>query len=100
MTLMFLSHLDNPRYKLAVKECEAAIPHSPTIPMIYMVPETAGTIDQLRPTTPNDPASKPAQRKFLPVMPRRARKNPRSSVPSDEAVADHPSDVAEGAIAV
>ena len=33
-------------------------------------------------------------------MPRRARKNPRSSVPSDEAAADYPSDVAEGAIGV
>ena len=58
-TLMFLSHLDNPRYKLAVKECEVAIIHLPTIPTIYVVPEIAGTIDQLRSASlPTDTTTK------------------------------------------
>ena len=39
-------------------------------------------------------------RTCLPLMTRRARKNLRSSVPSDEAAEDHLSDVAEGAIEV
>ena len=56
---MFLSHLDNPRYKLAVKECEVAIIHLPTIPTIYVVPEIAGTIDQLRSASlPTDTTTK------------------------------------------
>ena len=48
---------DDPRYKLAVKECEVAILHSPTIPTIYIVPAIAGTINQLRSTSrpPNQP---------------------------------------------
>ena len=50
-TLTFLSHLDNPRYKLVVKEREGAILHFPTIPTIYIVPEITGTIDQLRPAS-------------------------------------------------
>jgi len=50
-TLMFLSHLDDPRYKLTVKECEEAILHSPTIPTIYAVPAIAGTINQLHPAS-------------------------------------------------
>jgi len=40
------------------------------------------------------------RRKKLPVILRRARKNPHSSIPSDEAAADHPLDVAEEAIGV
>ena len=49
MTLVFLSHIDNPRYELAVKECEAAILHSSTVPPIYMIPAIVGTLDQLQP---------------------------------------------------
>jgi len=54
---MLLSHLDNPRYKLAVKECKAAILHLPTIPTIYTVSAIAGTIDQLHLNSrpPNQP---------------------------------------------
>ena len=48
-TVMFLSHLDDPRYKLAVKECEAAILHSSTITTIYTVLAIVETIDQPRP---------------------------------------------------
>ena len=50
-TLMLLSHLDNLRYKLAVKDYETEILHLPTIPVIYTIPEIVGTIDQLRPTS-------------------------------------------------
>ena len=50
ITQIFLSHLDHPRYAVAIKQCENAILMSPHVDDIYRVPAIAGTIDQLAPT--------------------------------------------------
>ena len=58
MTSIFLSHLDDSHYSLAIKECEMAILHATIIPAIYLVPAIAGTVNQLAPpqaTTINEP---------------------------------------------
>ena len=49
-THIVLSHLDKPRYAGATKHCESVILHPSIIDDIYLVPEIAGTIDQLKPS--------------------------------------------------
>ena len=48
-TIIFLSHHDKPRYKVAVKGYKATIHHLSTVLMIYMVPAITGTLDQVQP---------------------------------------------------
>ena len=48
-TQMFLSHLDDPHYSAAAKECKSSLLLATTVGAIYQVPAIAGTIDQLQP---------------------------------------------------
>ena len=48
-THMFLSHLNEDRFKHAINTCEMAILNDTTVTPIYLIPAFAGTIDQLAP---------------------------------------------------
>ena len=52
---MYLTHLDNPKFDDAVQLYQNAIHGSVTMLAEYLVPEIAGTLDQLRsvPIPPN-----------------------------------------------
>ena len=56
---MFFSHLDNPHYSSAIKECKFAILHTTTINAVYLVPTIAGTIGQITPSNISPPADTP-----------------------------------------
>ena len=48
-THIFLLHLVDSRFKLAITKCEMNILHGTDIAVIYLVPAIAGTIDQIAP---------------------------------------------------
>ena len=53
-THIFLSHIDDDRFKHAINKCEMAILHDTTVAPIYLVPAIAGTINQLAPGVSQD----------------------------------------------
>ena len=50
-TAMYLAHLDDPRYKIAVLTCQMALTGVDTPSIAYTLPAITGTIDQLCPNS-------------------------------------------------
>jgi len=53
ITQIFISHLDEPRYKSVIKECQAVILQSRVVNVMYLVLAISDTINQLEPSVSN-----------------------------------------------
>ena len=59
ITSLFLDHLDDDRYIAAVQLCKAGLLNQTSVPIIYLLPTIATTIEQL---VPNPPPTREQQR--------------------------------------